>query len=199
MSNFIEGMKLKKLKGGSSMKIALVIGHRKSSQGAYGSMGISEYSFYKEFVMELLDYLIDDNYIKVFERKDKGSGYSERMRDLHRRIDHWGADISISFHFNGSSKQEVNGHEILYCSKKGKRIALRLDEKLDQYLPNNDRNIKKRTSKQRGGGFLCRGKSTCILIEPFFASHQSLYVRSGEERQNLISAISEFINELSLT
>ncbi len=181
---------------GYVMKIALVIGHRKSSQGAYGSEGLSEYAFYKEFLSELPPYLSDNHSIKIFERKDKGRGYSGRMRELHQSIDAWGAKISISFHFNASSRQGVNGHEVLYCSQKGRKLALKLDKKLDQYLDNRDRKIKKRNKRQRGGGFLCRGRSVSILIEPFFASHQYLFIEGGEERDNLLSAVSEFINEL---
>jgi len=179
-------------------KIAIVIGHRRNSQGAYGSEGISEYKFWTEFVEQMFKdgYVSDKNDLAVFQRKDKLRGYTERMKDLHRRIDKWGADISISLHFNASSKQYVNGHEVLYCSRKGKEIAKRLDAKLDQYLDNNDRNLKKITRKQRGGGFLCRGKSVCILAEPFFASHQHKYVKGGEDRENLLTAISEFIDEL---
>lgn len=141
-------------------------------------------------------YISDTNDLAIFQRKDTLSGYTERMKDLHRRIDTWGADISISLHFNASSKTYVNGHEILYCSKSGKAIAKKLDVKLDQYLNNNHRNLKKVTQKQRGGGFLCHGKSVCILAEPFFASHQHKYVKYGEERENLLTAIAEFIDEL---
>ncbi len=178
------------------MKISLVIGHRANAQGAYGNAGQSEYDFYQHFVPELMNRLTDNKEYRVFKRKDNLRGYTERMKDLHRRIDKWGADISISFHFNGSSIPSVNGHEILYCSKRGRRIAKKLDKLFDRYLDNRDRNLKRVSKRERGGGFLCRGKSTCILIEPFFASHQNLYVEGGVERENLISAISELINDL---
>jgi len=178
------------------MKIALVIGHRKGSRGAYGNAGVSEFDFYKELVPELLESLSDDNEFRVFIRKDSLHGYTERMKDMHRRIDNWGADISISFHFNASSKQYVNGHEILYCSRSGRTIAGKLDSKFDKYLDNNDRNLKRVRRRERGGGFLCRGRSVCILIEPFFASHQKLFIPGGIERDNLLSSLSEFINEL---
>jgi len=181
------------------MKIALVIGHRSKSQGAYGNMMISEYLFYKEFMEELIEggYLTKKNKYQVFERTNKKRGYGERMRDLHTRIDEWGADISVSLHFNASVKPSVTGHEILYCSKAGEKLARKLDSKLDKYLDNRDRNLKKRTRKQRGGGFLCRGKSTCILVEPFFASSQHLYVKNGVKRDDLLSSVADFLNELS--
>lgn len=179
------------------MKIAFVVGHRAGSQGAYGNMGISEYVFYTKFVNELLCRLKSEhlaNDYQVFYRKDNLVGYKERMKDLHKRIDAWGADVSISFHFNSVGNELVNGHEILYCSKNGHDLAIQLDELFDAYLDNNDRNIKKRTRKQRGGGFLCRGKSTCILIEPFFGAHQNRYIEGGDMREPLKQSLVDFIS-----
>lgn len=180
------------------MKIAWVIGHRRGAQGAFGSAGKSEYAFWTEAVEEMFEkgYLSDVHTYGVFRRKDKYTGYTERMKELHRRIDAFGADVSISLHFNASSKPYVSGHEILYCSSRGRELAKRLDAKLDQYLDNRDRNIKRKRRKERGGGFLCRGRSVSILVEPFFASQQHLYVKGAEERENLLSALSAFVNEL---
>ena len=123
-------------------------------------------------------------------------GYTEKMKDLHRRIDNWGADLSISFHFNAASNELVNGHEILYCSDKGYEYAVQLDELFDAYLDNNDRGVKKRSKHDRGGGFLCRGKSVCILIVPFFASYQGRFTEHGDMRTPLKQALVDFITGL---
>lgn len=159
-------------------------------------MGISEYDFNTSFVHELITRLNHEHLghqYQTFYRQNDGSGYTERMKDLHTRIDAWGADVSLSFHFNASSKEYVNGHEILYCSDKGHDLAVQLDELFDAYLDNNDRNIKKRTKKQRGGGFLCRGDSVCLILEPFFASHQNRFVCGGDMREPLKQALVDFI------
>lgn len=178
------------------MKIALVVGHRVGAKGAYGNSGISEYDFYSKFVNELVKRLKSEHFgheYSIFYRQDGLNGYRERMKDLHKRIDAYGADVSISFHFNAASDEFINGHEILYCSNNGYNLAVQLDELFDAYLDNNDRNVKKRTRKQRGGGFLCRGKSTCILIEPFFASHQNRYIECGDMREPLKQSLVDFI------
>ena len=180
-------------------KIALVIGHRSGAKGAYGNMGISEYDFYTKFVYELTLRLHSERFgheYLVFNRNDNLSGYTSRMKDLHKRIDEWGAKYSISFHFNASGKEAVNGHEILYCSERGKDLAIELDELFDAYLDNNDRNILKRSKKDRGGGFLCRGRSVCILIEPFFAAHQNRFIEGGDMREPLKNALVDFIANL---
>lgn len=181
------------------MKIAFVVGHRSLAKGAYGNSGISEYDFNERLIDELIKRLIGENFAhqyQKFYRANDGSGYKERMVDLHKRIDVWGADVSIAFHFNAVSDELVNGHEILYCSKKGHDLAVQLDELFDAYLDSNDRGVKKRTKKQRGGGFLCRGRSVCILIEPFFASHQSRFICGGDMREPLKYALTDFIGGL---
>lgn len=176
-------------------KIALVVGHRKGAKGAYGNMGISEFDFYSKFIPELLNALSsenDGNTYMVFFRSDGGNGYTERMKDLHKRIDAWGADISVSFHFNAAGNESVNGHEILYCSQRGEEAAIQLDELFDAHLGNRDRGIKKRRREDRGGGFLCRGKSVCILVEPFFAAHQNRFIEGGDMREPLKQSFIDF-------
>ncbi len=180
------------------IKIAIVVGHRSKARGAFGNAGLSEFGFNSLVAEALSDGFIghDKVEVKVFFRDNKRDGYGEKMKRLHKRIDEWGADYSLSLHFNAAGREDVTGHEILYCSKKGKKLAKKLDEIFDKYLKNRDRNIKKRTKKQRGGGFLCRGESICVLAEPFFASHQNLYMPGGSGWFALIGAYSEFIEWL---
>ena len=174
-------------------KIALVIGHDEKNQGAYGSEGISEYKFNDELIF-FLD-LVGIEY-SIFYRNPKIIGYSAQMRDLHSRIDEWGAEISIEFHFNSFSNQSVHGHETLYCSKGGQHIAELLNDSLDRHLPTSNRGIKKVTKKDRGGGFCCRGKSFAIIIEPFFGSNQHRFIEGGDLREPLKIAITEFLREI---
>ena len=180
------------------MKIALVIGHDFDRQGAYGDMGQSEFAFNDELLSEMAN---DDMFpykheYGVFYRSADIKGYSRKMKDLHKGLDKWGADISMEFHFNAIGKVSVTGHEVLYCSSKGKKLAQKLDAVFDKNLNNKDRNIKKRKKHERGGGFLCRGKSTCIIIEPFFAAHQHKFISGGDMRGPLKKAFQEFFEEI---
>ena len=165
------------------MKIALVVGHASDKQGAVGSLGISEYNFWLDFVQDLKDKLarlehLADIEFKVFERPTSKRGYTSRMKALHAELDAWGSDVAVSFHFNASASR-AQGHEVLYCSRMGRVLADRMNNLFNEYLPNRDRGIKKKTKKDRGGGFLCRGRSVCILVEPFFASEQDYFVEEG--------------------
>ena len=90
----------------------------------------------------------------------------------------------------------MNGHECLYCSSGGKKIAKKLDKAFDKHLTNSDRGIKKVTLQNRGGGFCCRGKSLAIISEPFFGAHQSKFVHDGVLREQLKKSFKEFFNSL---
>jgi N-acetylmuramoyl-L-alanine amidase len=116
------------------------------------------------------------------------------MRALHAKLDKWGADVSVSLHFNAAGDSRVNGHEVLYCSKSGKKLAKKLNDLFSANLPNRDRGIKKKTRQDRGGGFLCQGRSVCVLSEPFFAAEQEYFVGPGYEE--LMASFLEFFDEL---
>ncbi len=182
-------------------KIALVVGHRKSNQGAYGNMGISEFEYYSKFVEVLatkineLNQMIKGVEVKVFYRQDK-NGYSTNMREQHKRIDDWGADIDIEFHFNGSSNPKVQGHEVLYASKKGKKVATIINDTFNKHLNTNNRGIKKRTDG-RGSYGLTVGKSVSVIVEPFFSSHQDRYVEGTKGYGQLMQSFIEAITQLS--
>ena len=182
--------------GGKKNKVALVIGHDGHKQGAYGKLGISEWEFNRELVYDELIPHLDSDYVQMFLRDPAINGYTNQMVDLHKRIDAWGASYSIEFHFNGSSNESVNGHEILYCSSNGEAIAKKLDVLFDKYLDNNDRNIKKIDMGDNGGGFVCRGASTCILAEPFFGEHQDHFKHGSDMRKNLVKSYVEFVLSL---
>ena len=173
-------------------RIALCIGHNKVAQGAVGNMGISEYDFNKEFVEELIPMLRDTGHeYKIFFRPPGGSyGYQQNV--MHANIAECGnVDYAIEFHFNAAESDAVSGHEILYLSKNGKKLAQKLDAQFDKYLNTPDRGIKKRKSGNVYG-FLKRGSYASIIVEPFFAAHQDNFVVGGNKRDALLQAYVKF-------
>ena len=179
------------------MKIALVIGHSSSNQGAYGDEGIGEWEFNDELLhsMHFDGKLSSKHEYYIMYRSADINGYTAQMVDLHKRIDNIGCELSLEFHFNSFHRPEANGNEVLYCSEGGKYYADIMDECMD-VLPNRDRGVKKVTYADRGGGFCCRGKSRAIIVEPFFGAHQSDYVRSGQYRYLLEDAYEEFFSRI---
>jgi len=90
----------------------------------------------------------------------------------------------------------VNGHEVLYCSEDGGKIATKLNDEFNKWLPNSNRGTKQIDRNDRGGGFCCNGKSLAIIAEPFFNSRQSMYIVGGEYRNALKLAYKNFFNAL---
>ena len=172
------------------MRVAIVIGHNSKYQGAIGSLDISEWKFNSQLAEDIKESNYSGVDIRIFHRVPSKS-YTKQMKILNAEIEDWGADLAIELHFNASIDEGVNGHEVLYCkgSKLGKKIAKVFDTNFDVFLTNADRNIKAVKKKNRGGGFVCRGKEPRILLEPFFASHQHLYKRGTEGYSRLLGAI----------
>ncbi len=180
------------------MKIAIVIGHDANSQGAYGNMGVSEWIFNDEFMSELFfkEMMPDKHTYYVLYRNANISGYTNKMIELHNTIDEIGCEISVELHFNSFSDTSATGHEVLYCSENGKKIAQKLDEAFDNNLETTDRGLKKITMNDNGGGFCCRGKSYAIISEPFFGAHQSKFSHDGIQRKALLDSFYDFFNSI---
>jgi len=179
------------------MKIAIIIGHDADKQGAYGNEGLSEWEFNDELIQSMFfdGRLSNKHEYYIMYRSADLNGYTKQMKDLHKRIDKIGCELSVEFHFNSFSNPSANGNEVLYCSKGGKHYADIMDECLDE-LPNRDRGVKKVTKGDRGGGFCCRGNSKSIIVEPFFGANQSDYVRTGQYRYLLEDAYEEFFEKI---
>jgi len=178
------------------MKFALVVGHRKKSQGAVGSDNLSEYKYYKNiFIPDVMNMLKVES--KMFTRGDYGTSYTDRIRKLHKKIDDWGADYAISFHFDASSNPKAQGHTVLYdsASNKSKATALVFDSFLDKYMHNRDRGLLDR-HRGNGSAFLRYGNSTNVLLELYFASHQHLYAKGTKGYDNAIKAVVDAIHSL---
>jgi len=178
----------------SKTKVALCIGHQEDNQGARGSEGIGEWEYNKILIDSLMSEIdkIDNLEVQVFMRDKTIKGYTRQMRELHSRLDKWGSDISIEFHFNAHSNPKVTGHEVLYCSAGGKEIAELMNSKFNE-IGNKNRGLKKVTQEDRGGGFCCLGKSKAIIIEPFFAVEQYKYYHGGSGYPLLKKAILKFL------
>ena len=180
------------------MIIALIIGHDSVSKGAYGNEGVSEFDFNTSLMQGMATYGMfpDKHEVYVLYRNSELDGYTAKMRDLHKRIDALGCEVSIELHFNSFSNYNAQGHEVLYCSDAGKEVAKIMNDSLDEQLPTSNRGIKRVSLDDRGGGFCCRGKSKAIILEPYFGAHQTDFIYGGKHRDALMKAISNGLERL---
>lgn len=154
------------------MKLAVVVGHNRSSPGAWAVSPISrsEYDFNTDVaeVMSELDhkYGLD---VRVFWRQPVGS-YSTEIARVYGAVDNWGADASMELHFNAFTSSST-GTETLYSgSSYSKRFATAVQKQMVDTLGLRDRGLKHEPGG-RGWKSLIAGKAPAILTEPFFGSN----------------------------
>lgn len=148
------------------MKIAFVIGHDKTSPGAYSTfLGKSEYIYNSEVATYLST--IGDIY-----KRPLGGGYATQMKNLANEINGKGYDLVLELHFNSFNK-EANGCEAViyrgndYTGLLGESYC---DAICKEYGTVN-RGVKERNKHERGGLFLSLMDADAMILEPFFGDH----------------------------
>ena len=141
---------------------AIVIGHDKTSPGAYSPyLGCSEYLYNSEVA----------SYLHQFDiyNRPVGGGYKTQMRKLAEQINGKGYDLVIELHFNSFNK-EINGCETV--SYPGNAYSKALGEKYCQLVTSQykteNRGAKEATEGSRGWWFLALMDAPAIIAEPFF-------------------------------
>jgi len=174
---------------------ALVIGHKKSSPGAYNDYyDLYEYHFNEELAIDIeleLSNSPDVDIQKIYRRT-----YTQLPHD----INDLNPDFIISLHCNAFNKQ-AKGCEVLYYhrSNTGKQLASILQKNLLQIIPNNkhNRGIMPITSEDRGGYLLKNTNAPCLIAEPFFIDNTSELKIILQDREPIIKAYSKAIQEIA--
>jgi len=162
------------------MKIAIVIGHKKSSPGAVNeNYDVSEHQFNTNLAYSIGRELLKDpgtlaENIVIVHRKTNYKNLPGEINDLE-------PDLIVSLHCNAFNKS-ANGCEMLYYHKstKGKEVARIFQNHIVQRLDNKDRGIKPKTAEDLGGYLLRYTKACCIIAEPFFIDNDDELLRADE-------------------
>lgn len=151
-------------------KMAYVVGHRKSSPGAYSPHGIlPEFEFNSEIVKQ-----IDSPYIDIYFYEDT-PGYMNRVEKLAEEVNSKDYKAVIELHYNSTKNPKANGTEALFFkgSIVGKEIAEGLSSSFSLGFNLKNRGVKALSnSNQRGYGFLESIKAPAIIFEPIFGSNK---------------------------
>jgi len=182
------------------MKIALIAGHDSfSMQGAVAN-GVTENKFWNDFLVELLPCLPTKHTYKIFHRPNqKHLGYRKAVTQLHKDIEHWGADLDVEMHFNASGNLSVKGHEVLYykTSRSGRKYAQLLNELFTKSLGTRNRHHKGVLKNSRGGYQLYIGKNPSILTEAFFGTSEiDKFLPNGSLRPKLLQSFVTFFTKI---
>ncbi len=160
------------------MKIAVVIGHDKTSPGAFSKhLGLSEYIYNSE----VASYLPYDTF-----KRPPGVGYKTQMQLLGKQLK--GYDLIVELHFNAFNNS-VSGCETL--SYPGNTFTKNLGAEYCRLITNqfcnNNRGAKQASEGGRGWWFLHYMPANAIIVEPFFGdSPESLEFKNPKEYAEII-------------
>ena len=171
-------------------KCALVIGHKKTSQGASNNKtGLTEFVFNDALAQDIESAVSGVEIQRVYRRT-----YSSLPDD----INELNPDFIVSLHCNAYNKK-ATGTEVLYYhrSAKGKLMAKKLNEHLVDALELKDRGIKSKTSEDRGGFLLKNTMAPCVIAEPFFIDNNDDLAVAQKKRKKLIKAYASGIEAIT--
>ena len=174
------------------MNICITVGHSILVNGNCTSAGgyVQEYAFCKELAPLLKDFLVKEGHkvdVIICPERTFTKASQEKTYKL-GKINGKGYDLVIELHlnaFNGTAK----GTEVLYYSSKGKAVAQRINDKLDDIFV--DRDIKKRDDLY----ILKQTDCTAVLVEAFFCDNKEDYSKANElhEKKLIAKKIAEGI------
>lgn len=196
-------------------KLALVVGHRKSDNGAVNKkFDVSEWQFNKILIASIIPQL--ESHIKPIYilRDDDSNGYNK----LPAKINALSPDHIIEFHCNAATpvprkdkdgkdlpiedKDYQSGTEMLYYfkSERSKAFAEMLNNVVYNTLNNKKRNLKPISSKDQNGFHLLRNTAApCVIFEPFFLSSNSdtanALVKIGDLAREIAKALNDYFRD----
>lgn len=175
-------------------KLALVIGHRKSDNGAHNAKyDITEWQYNKLLVAAIMTQLNEHIEPILIFRDDSSNGYNT----LPTKINNQNPDHIIEFHCNASSNKSASGTEMLYyhSSIKSKEFAEMLNNVVCNTLKNPKRDNKPISSKDQNGYHLLRNtKAPCVITEPFFLSNDVDTANALKRIGELATALADALN-----
>lgn len=201
-------------------KVALVIGHNDRSRGAYSTILLSEFKYWKKIAEKIKGEIPE--IIDVYERKPN-KAYVPEMNEVLKELNKNDYKFCLELHFNGSLNRNANGCECLvyYKNEKAKELATNFMARLQNVFGSKIRdkvNVLKekktingreeeterkeatkgitliQDSNVRGGYGICKSKDTYILLEPFFGSNQDESLKFSVER-DVVNLFVDFIKD----
>lgn len=170
--------------------VAIVIGHKKTSPGAYNSnKSISEFDYNEELSIMIEKYL--DKLNIVSERV-----YRRTYQELPDDINKINPFVVINLHANAFNGK-TSGSEVLYKagSERGKKLADLILGKIEKVLGLPNKGIKGKVESDRGGYLLVHTKPTTVVIEPFFIDNDADLSIAIDKKTELADSIATGLKE----
>lgn len=197
-----------------NLKVALLVGHNRSSPGAWvvgDGLSESEYVFHNQIAELIREKGIPGVEFRRFNRTP-GGGYSSEINRVYLQIDNFAPDLVIDMHFNGGGGDYgmVMYH---YLSKTSRKVADAMSAVLHSELEVVDRDYNSAPGKEsvpqlepgeNGYYSMKRSKSPSVLLEPFFGDRREhgnriAQLGHGGYSDILIKSITAGLNALQAT
>lgn len=196
-------------------KLALVVGHRKSDNGAINKkFDVTEWQFNKILIASIMAQLEPHIRPTYVLRDDSKDGYNK----LPAKINTLEPDHIIEFHCNAATpkprkdkdgndlpleeKDYQSGTEMLYYfkSERSKVFAEMLNNTVYNTLNNKKRDLKPLSSSDQNGYHLLKNtKAPCVIFEPFFLSSNTdtanALVKIGDLAREIAKALNDYFRE----
>lgn len=177
------------------MRVAIVVGHRQSSQGATAYDGTQEWTWCAQAAAFLGEAaMVAGHEQRVFLRPDL-PGYTSAMRELTRAVNDWAPDVVLALHFNAapaSHKGQFHGTECLHWpgSEAGANVAWKVSAALSRAQGTRDRGGKGQSTSHAGAPLyvLRDTDAPAIIIEHHFGDHAGDHDRATAARNSGASA-----------
>lgn len=176
------------------MRIALIVGHSKESQGAVNKKSMTtEFNYNNRLVPLISESLTELGVDNVIVYRDSYAG-------LPKKVNATGADIAIEFHANAALNLSATGSETLYwhTSEKGKELAQSLQNQVIDCLNLRNRGLKPITPEGRGAHLLRKTAMPCVILEPFFISNDDDLKHAEDQIERLAEAVVVGVSDYAL-
>lgn len=170
------------------MKLGVIVGHNSANQGAVRpDTGETEYQFNSRLAERMVR-IAAGSYgetecfeVRAFYRQPD-LPFPDEIARVYGEADQWGADLTLELHFNSFSDPSARGCEML---SSGTELSLRAAHEIQEVLVEGmgfeDRGVKTRRPKARGGESLHAGVAPAVLAEPFFGTSPTDGARVDQE------------------
>lgn len=176
-------------------RVALIVGHRESAQGAVSVDGTSEWDFNRALVERIAEE-VDGAEVVIVYRGDHRGAYS----DLPAKVNELDVAAAVSMHFN-SFNGHATGSEVLHYpgSTGGMQLAEAFLVEFIEALNLPNRGTKARGRDGRGGTLLAGTAMPCVICEPFFGDNPHDWQRATSRSDLLASAYARAISQYAST
>lgn len=185
------------------MKLAIVIGHSRRSQGAVAVSGVQEWRWNATLAGQIQALAIQAGIdAATFERR--AGPYNSTVPALARAINAWGADLVISLHFDSSTNPAAHGTSVLHWpgSKRSAGWAAALAASISRALGTRNRGAIAQGQSWSGAQLWILSDTRCpaVIIESHFGSNAADHTlaNAGLQSGALAAAIVETLTRTGI-